>query len=114
LGVAWPAAQVDGHALAHKVVASACGVPPAILSDNADGTASREALRQFLHSSVTPVANCIVEELRAKLDAEFGMSFEELHAADVQGRARAFASLVGSGETPHIEVAEARRLTGLT
>ena len=34
-------------------------------------------------------------------------------AADVQGRARAFSSMVGSADAPLIPIADARRLAGL-
>ena len=53
-------------------------------------------------------------ELRAKLDApELALDFTSLYAADVQGRARAFRSLVGTKPEASLERDEARRLVGL-
>ena len=113
LGAAWPASVVDGAALAFRVVAAVCGVPSSLLTDESDGTSRRESWRQFLHGSVAPLGKVIVAELRAKLDESAGLDFQGLRASDTQGQSRAFAALIGSGETPLIPVDEARRLTGL-
>ena len=54
----------------------------------------------------------VAAELSRVLEIEIDLA--PLNAADVQGRARAFRALVGNGTgKPGIEVAEARRLTGL-
>ena len=43
---------------------------------------------------MAPVANVLAHELRAKLASPgLALSFEELRAADIAGRARAFGSL---------------------
>ena len=52
-------------------------------------------------------------ELSRVLEIEIVIDLAPLNAADVQGRARAFRALVGNGTTPGLDVAEARRLTGL-
>ena len=75
----------------------ACGVPPALVRPGADGTASREAWRQFLHATVAPVARLIEAELSDKLDSSITLNFDTLYASDLSGRARAFASLVNGG-----------------
>ena len=78
-------------------VLSACGIPPSLAIANSDGTAQRESFRRFLHSSVVPLAKLVEQELSTKLDAPVRLSFNELFAADLSGRARAFASMVTAG-----------------
>ena len=102
---------------AGRAVLSACGVPiPLADSSKVPSQALREALRQFLHLSVAPLAELVAHELRTKLDVpELSLKFRRLHAADIMGRARAFGSLVNavSGETPAIDPERAARIAGL-
>ena len=69
----------------------------------------REALRQFLHSTLQPFGDMIADEARHKLATPVRFGFDRLYAADIQGRARAFKSLVDGG----MDAAEAARVTGL-
>ena len=90
-------------------VLAACGVPVE-LTETGQGTASREAYRRFLHSSVMPVADLVTQELREKLDSpDLRLSFDRLMASDISGKARAFQSLVAAG----MDVDRAARLAGL-
>ena len=68
------------------------------LTSRAQGTASREAFRRFLHATVTPLLDAMAAEAAYKLSTP-GLRFDtvNLHAADVQGRAWAFQSMVGGG-----------------
>ena len=76
---------------------SACGIPPAML-DPTGATASREAYRQFLHATISPLGRIVETELREKLDTpDLSITWEELRAADIAGRARAFSSMVKAG-----------------
>ena len=50
-----------------------------------------------MHTGVAPNARVIEAEARDKLMAEVSLDFTNLHASDVQGRARAFASMVNGG-----------------
>ena len=80
---------------------AACGVPPTLFVANSDGTAQREAFRRFLHSSLRPMARLIEAEARLKLDMPgLTLDLSELWAADVAGRARAFAAFIKSGMHP--------------
>ena len=76
---------------------AAAGVPAALLG-NADGSLLRESQRQFLHTTVTPVARIAAEELALKLDTP-GLRFDHssMYASDITGRARAFGSMVKAG-----------------
>ena len=93
-----------------RSVLSACGISPAMVGGRSDGTARREAWRQFLFGTLAPVANTIQEEFRAKLEIpELKFEFDTLRASDLTGRARAFQSLVGGG----MAVEKAAALSGL-
>ena len=87
---------------------AAAGVPPDLFVTGGQ-TAKREALRQFLHSTLQPMADVIRAEARAKLAANVKFDFAGLYASDVQGRARAFQSMVGGG----MDLERAAALSGL-
>ena len=88
---------------------AACGFPPGLL-DATSETASREAYRRWLYSSVEPVATQVGEELALKLEVErVEWNFDRLRAADVTGRARAFKALREAGVTED----EAKRVSGI-
>lgn len=90
-------------------VLAACGVP-VLLLEKSDGTGLREAWRQFLFGTVSPVAKLVTRELADKLDTPgLGLTFDELRASDLAGRARAFQSMVGAG----MDVSKAAALAGL-
>ena len=76
-------------------VLAACGASPA-LWDDSDGTAKREALRQWFLGTVRPLAVLVGEELTAKLDAPVRLAFD-LYNVDLAGRAQAFQKLVAGG-----------------
>ena len=99
LGANIPDALVDLRMQAEQSVLASCGIPPALANAQGQGTTLREAWRQFLHASVSPVANLISAELREKLeiDDDLHFNFDKLMASDITGRARAFQSLVKGG-----------------
>ena len=90
-------------------VLGACGVPPSLAIANSDGTAQRESFRRFLHSSVVPLARLVEAELSLKLDSPVRLNFDQLFAADLSGRARAFQSMIGGG----MSLPKAAQLAGL-
>lgn len=77
----------------------ACGLPPALLDPRAAGNSSREAYRQFVASTISPIGRLIEHELRIKLDAGAGIAFDALRSTDLTARARAFSSLTTGGAT---------------
>ena len=89
-------------------VLAAAGVDPSLFATGSQ-TAKREALRAFLHSTLQPLADVIATEARAKLMADIEFGFERLFASDIQGRARAFASLTAGG----MSVEDATKATGM-
>ena len=75
-----------------------------------EGATAREAFRQFLHSGLRPIARLVEIEARQKLEIpDLAFDFETLFASDVQGRARAFQSLVGGG----MDITKAASVSGI-
>ena len=90
-------------------ILSACGVPPALASGTAEGTAQREAWRRF-GITMQSVGRCVAEELADKLDAPgLRLHFEALGAADLAGRARATGIFTKAG----VPLSRALELAGL-
>ena len=108
-GAAWPSAVSELRDPISQSIMLACGIPTALVS-NSDGTAAREGFRRFLTTTIRPIARIIETELRAKLDPTAELTFSELAASDLTGRARAVGSLVKSGG---IEKERALRIAGL-
>ena len=83
------------------------GIPSSI---HGTGGSARESYRQFLSSTIQPLAKLVVEELAVKLDTPtLALDFSELRAADISGRARAYGVLINAGMPP----SEAAEATGL-
>lgn len=79
-------------------VLAACGRSPALFDDS-DGTAKREALRQFHLGTVQPLARVLETELSAQVGVPVRLRFD-LYAVDLAGRAQAFQKLVPGGMAP--------------
>lgn len=107
LGADPPTALMDLRSKVTMSLAHAAGIPTAVLAGDSD-VGSREAWRQFLHGTIAPLGEIIEEELRMKLDPDITLDFENLFASDVQGRARAFGSLIQAG----MPMAQAAMYTG--
>ena len=76
----------------------AYGIPSSI---HGTGGSARESYRQFLSSTIQPLAKLVVEELADKLDTPtLALDFTELRAADIAGRARAYGVLINAGMPP--------------
>ena len=113
LGIHPPESLVDLRSAVSLDVLGAAGIPPALGAAQADSTALREGLRQFLHTTLQPVARIVEAELARVLEVDVALDLSALAASDIQGRARAFRALVGGNNQQGIEIAEARVLTGL-
>ena len=107
-----PEAMVKLRAQVRESILASCGVQPALMAKDAQATALREAYRQFMHSTAAPLARLIAAELADKLDRPgLRLTFAELHAADIAGKARAWRGLVGKEQTMAPE--RAGKLVGL-
>ena len=108
IGANPPAPLVQLHEAASREVLSAVGISPSLFSGG-DGTSMRESWRQVLFGVIAPLGRIVQDELQAKLEAEITISWEELRASDLSGRARTFQSMIGGG----MEVERAASLAGL-
>ena len=86
---------------------AAAGVPVE-LSAGGSGAGAREAWRRFLHSTIGPVGRIVGAEVGRVLGGDGELSFEQLAASDLTGRARAYRSLRDAG----MDDAAARRICG--
>lgn len=109
LGADPPDSVVKLREQGHNAMLAAAGVPPMMFSVGGQAQASREALRQFLHMTVAPLARVLETEASRKLAGAVRLDFTALHASDVQGRARAFQSMVGAG----MSIPEAAAVSGI-
>ena len=94
---------------AYLSILAACGIPPSLVGHGGAAQANREAWRQFLHGTLAPLGALLADEASRKFGTEVSGSFDQLFASDLQGRARAFQSMVGGG----MEVERAAALSGL-
>ena len=109
-GAAWPAPVLAARGPIGESILAACGVPPSLVQANSDGTAQREAHRRFYATTTLPLGRIVETELRTKLDRSAKLEFTDLAATDLNGRARAFRSLVGKDEK--MSAADAREIVG--
>ena len=109
IGASPPDSAISLAKMATVEVYSACGLSPSLFS--ADGeSGQREAFRRALVSTIAPIGKLVEQELRVKLEVpDLTLSWAELRASDLAGRARAFQSMVGGG----MDVAKAAQLAGL-
>ena len=112
LGASPPESLIALRYAALASMLAVMGVSPAlagVTATSAAPAASREAWRQFLHGTVQPAARLVAAEASKKLGNEVAFNFDRLFASDLQGRARAFQSMVKGG----MDVAKAAALSGL-
>ena len=111
LGANWPPSLQGVRADVSDHLAAAAGVPAALLSRQTDGTGQPRGIPDiFLHSTVQPIARIITGELADKLEVpDLKLNFDQLFAADLQGRARSFQSMVQGG----MSIEKAAALSGL-
>lgn len=95
LGPAYPEGNVRMFTAARDAVLAACGYPVQLVDDS-EGTAQREAWRRYLHGTVAPLGRLVSAEA-ARIGLPIAIDWDSLFASDIQGRARAFQSLVAGG-----------------
>jgi len=95
MGPNYPASSIQLFKDARDTVLAACGYPVQLVMGS-DGTGQREAWRRYLHGTVSPLGG-IIEDAAMRCGLPVTLGFEGLFASDVQGRARAFQSLVNGG-----------------
>jgi len=107
LGPIPPDSMVNVSKDAFARMLAACGCSPAMFDDS-DGTAKREALRQWHLGTVLPLARMLEVELTDKLEAPVKLVFDN-YPLDLAGRAQSFQKLVAGG----VAVNEALQISGL-
>lgn len=85
-----------------------CGIPLGLTTVSSTA-GTREAWRQFLFGTIAPLAKLVEYELSMKLNTTIKLTFDELRASDITGRARAFNSLVQGG----MSLQEAANISGI-
>ena len=91
-----PASLVELMSVASKEIYAACGFNAALWGGG-QAASVREAWRLALFGVLSPLGKLVESELQAKLDDEVSLTWTELRASDLQGRARSVQSLVGAG-----------------
>ena len=104
-----PSSLVELMSVASREIYAACGFNSALWGGS-QAASVREAWRLALFGVLSPLGRLVEADLRAKLGGEVSLSWQELRASDLSGRARAFQSMVGAG----MEVERAAGLAGLT
>ena len=94
--------------IASREVYAACGLNAALWATG-PGASVREAWRLALFGVLSPLGKKVERELQDKLDDEVTLSWQELRASDLSGRARSFQSMVNGG----MDVQKAIAVAGL-
>lgn len=98
---------------ASREILAACGLSPSLFGlSRGDASQVREAWRLALHSVFEPLGVLAAEELATKLGVEVSFDWTALRASDLIGRARAFQSMIPTGDG--LDVARASEVAGLT
>ena len=103
-----PASLVELVSVASQEVYAACGFNTALWGGS-QAASVREAWRLALFGVLSPLGRLVESELQDKLEDTVTLSWQELRASHLSGRARAFQSMVGGG----MAVAEAVSVAGL-
>ena len=93
IGAAPPDSIIKVRQQSLEHLANAAGVPTALLTANSAGIGVREAFRQFVAGSVSPICGVIAAELARVCECPVTLSTAAMLAGDVAGRARAFKIL---------------------
>ena len=108
IGADPPASMISLAEHSSNEIYAACGLSGLFTAGGE--SASREDFRRALVSTIAPIGKLVEQELRFKLEVpDLTLSWAELRASDLAGRARAFQSMVGGG----MDVAKAAQLAGL-
>ena len=108
LGPMPPEAMVSLADHAFGRMLAACGCSPALFDDS-DGTAKREALRQWHLGTVAPLAKLLEYELSEKLQTKVKFQFDG-YPRDMVSRAQVFSKIAAAeGMTAH----QALKIAGL-
>ena len=94
--------------LASREIFAACGMNSSLFGEG-DAASTKEAWRLCLFGVLSPLGRLVESELQDKLEDSVTLSWQELRASDLSGRARAMQSMVNGG----MEVSQAVAVAGL-
>ena len=103
-----PQSLVNLQELASREIMAACGLNISLFGTGS-AAAVREAWRLALFGVLSPLGKLVESELKDKMEDSVTLSWQELRASDLSGRARAFQSMVGGG----MDVSQAIAVAGL-
>ena len=103
LGPMPPESMVSVRRDTFAAVLAACGCSAALF-DSSDGTAKREALRQWHLSTVRPLARMLEAELTEKLETDVRLRFDS-YPLDMVSRAQVVDKLVKAGVAADVALA---------
>ena len=107
-GASPPEALIALRSQVEASLLAGSGVPNSIA--NSDGTRLRESFRQFLFSTISPVGDLALAEMRVKLEApELSLDWDRLAAADVSARMRSLKA----GREAGLSLEDAARIAGI-
>ena len=78
-------------------IAQSFGLGAAFFAENVQGVASREAWRQFINGTLSPIARMIEMEATAKTGVQTRIDVTPLRLVDLVSAAKAYASFVAAG-----------------
>ena len=107
IGPDYPDSSIELYRLVRDTVLAACGYPVQLVQGT-DGTGQREAWRRYLHGTVGPLGELVEQAARA-IGMPITIQYDKLFASDIQGRARAFQSLVTGG----MDIVQAAQVSGI-
>ena len=102
------AGMVETAKMARSEALGALGLNEALFM-GADSASLRESWRLALFSLIAPLGRLVQTEVQNKIDPGISLSWTELRASDLAGRARAWQSLVKGG----MDLKEASAISGL-
>ncbi|MCD9146733.1 phage portal protein [Pseudophaeobacter flagellatus] len=93
----------------HHRILSAAGIPPALVTEQGNAGAMREAYRLFALQTLEPMGRQLMPEFQAKLNVA-SLNLDAMMSADTAGRARSVGALVKAG----VDLERAMKLVGWT
>ena len=109
LGGSVPEAMVDLRTKVGMSVASACGVPVALVESLATGIGQREAWRRFTLTSCAAAWTIVADEVEKKMGVRPELDLTPAYGSDLTGRATAVQKLVAAT----VPVDQALKVAGL-
>lgn len=103
--------NVGAYELIIRTALGILGVPIGLISQDSSGL--REGMRHYHFTTLLPYSDKITDAAK-EIGIDVSFNFDRLMASDIQGRARAYRSLVGNDPDGNLDSDEALALIGVT